>query len=164
MHFFAVLLIVLGSSWHDIRSIALALVCPFRCISWRILAFLVGMAFLGLPQLLLASSWQFWHPFHCFSLCMAVACHLHGFAVFCTACHLVHVWRSPFNLPVSPLLSHDVIRDTMTQVCQYVPIASIVFHCMHRFMRVNCPRIMCVCSAECAFMHITCHTCVPIAC
>jgi hypothetical protein len=34
-----------------------------------------------------------------------VCCHLHGFAVFCSACPLVHVWRSPFSLPVSPLLA-----------------------------------------------------------
>ena len=34
-----------------------------------------------------------------------VCCHLHGFAVFCNACPLVHVWRSPFRWPVSPLLA-----------------------------------------------------------
>ena len=34
-----------------------------------------------------------------------VCCHLHGFAVFCSARPLVHVWRSPFRWPVSPLLA-----------------------------------------------------------
>ena len=46
-----------------------------------------GLARLGISRFLLGSSWQFlaWHPFHCFSTCITVACHLHGFAVFCTA-------------------------------------------------------------------------------
>ena len=82
---------------------------------------------------------------HCFSPCMVVACHLHGFAVFCEACHFIPVWRSPFNLPVSPLLSYDVIwhhDSKLVDACHFLTdldsswrfLACYPFHCFSACM------------------------------
>ena len=124
-------LTVLGTSWHVTRSIALALVCLFRCMIC--------------PRIMCVCCTE------CAS--MHITCHT------CASCMLRRVLR-----PVSPLLSHDVILDSVT------PSLSMRAHCiqciplcasLHVF---ELSSIMCVCRILCAFMHITCHTCVPIAC
>ena len=81
----------------------------------------------------LDSSWQLLacDPFHCFSTCLSVP--MHFLAV----------------LGIPQLL--------LASSCEWMPIASSVFHCLRRFLCMICPRIMCVCCTECASMHITCH-------
>ena len=79
LELFGFFLTVLGSSWHGIRSIALALAWPLHVI------------------------------------CMALRCsELHATSYMCGD-HLSAI-------PVSPLLSHDVVRDTVDQLLQLKPL------------------------------------------